>query len=774
MIIKAILFVCGNLSLYLFDVLPAVSSLILLALSLPALAAHHRLRPVAVCVAGFVWSSLHGQMLLEQDIPAQLQGRTVLVEGVVMNRPDRRDVRRLRFQLHVNRLHDGTDWQNVNTRIRLDWYDTQEAPASGERWRLAVRLKPPGGFANPGGFDYERWLYQQRIRATGYVRSDPRNRRTAAGQPSGLQALRNRLADALEGRIDDMPAMALVGALTIGVRERITSRQWEVLRATGTSHLMAISGLHISLVAGLLFMGVKAGWSGMARLTAYLPATRAAAVAALGGSLLYALLSGFAVPAQRAMVMVAVLMAAVVCGRRTTFPAVIGVAAMATLLLEPLSILATGWWLSFWAVTVIAWFAVGREGGARQLQRWVLMPPLLVFCMMPVLLLFFQQVSLVAPLANIVAVPWVSFLVVPLALAGTVLYSLSEAPGLAVLQLSAWLLQPLWNGLSWLAASDVALHGWPQPSLPVLVLSTAGVALLCVPRGVPGRWAGTLLLLPLLFGARPQPVHGEAWITLLDVGQGLAAVVRTATHTLVYDTGPAFGADFDTGRAVVSPYLRYTGVRRINRLVVSHGDNDHIGGAASLLREYPVTDVLTSVPAAFKGRAVQHCRRGMRWTWDGVDFDILHPAPAAPHSGNDASCVLRVTLSDGQRLLLPGDIEAAGERDLLQYHGQDLSADVLVVPHHGSKTSSTADFVSAVNPAVALIPAGYLNRYRFPHADVVARYAAIGSEVHQTGQTGAITVRMAPGTGRPRIARHRRDSPRLWRRPDLQPSRFGY
>mgnify|MGYP001822670098 CR=1 FL=1 len=773
MIIKAILFVFGNLGLYLLDVLPAVSSVILLALTLPALAGHPRLRPVAVCAAGFVWSSLHGQWLHEQAIPAQFLGRTVLVEGVVINRPDRRDTRRLRFQLHASRLHDGTDWHPVNTRVRLDWYDTQVIPAGGERWQLAVRLKPPGGFANPGGFDYERWLYQQRIRATGYVRSDPRNRRTGAGLPTRLQVLRNRVADALEQRIETTPAMALVGALTIGVREPITARQWEVLRATGTTHLMAISGLHISLVAGLLFMGVKHGWSGMARLTAYLPATRVAAVVALLGSLLYALLSGFAVPAQRAMIMVAVLMAAVMCGRRTTFPAVIGIAGIATLLLEPLSILATGWWLSFWAVTVFAWFVTGRVGGDRKLHRWFVMPAVLVFCMMPVLLLFFQQVSLVAPLANIVAVPWVSFLVVPVALAGTALYSLSEVWGLAMMQLSAWLLRPLWEVLTWLASSDVALRGWPQPSLPVLVLSTAGVALLCVPRGVPGRWAGALLLLPLLFGSRPQPGHGEAWITLLDVGQGLATVVRTAGHTLVYDTGPAFGPDFDTGRAVVSPYLRYAGIRHIDRLVVSHGDNDHIGGAASLLRDYPHTDVLTSVPAAFSDRAVQTCRQGMRWTWDGVGFEILHPAPAALHSGNDASCVLRVTLADGQRLLLPGDIEAAAERDLLERHGGDLSADVLVVPHHGSRTSSTAAFVSAVNPAVALIPAGYLNRYRFPHPDVVARYTAIGSEVHQTGYTGAITVRVVPGADCPRIERYRRDSPRLWRRAE-QPSRFGY
>lgn len=763
MTLKAILFVSGVLAWHLCDFLPAVSSLFAAAAAV-ALLFSPRLRPLVVCLLGFAWAAWQGLSLLEPAVPNQVRGETVLIEGTIEDRPEPRRGGRIRFLFKATRLDDGSGWRAFDHRVRLNWYGKHAHPAAGERWQLAVRLKEPGGFANPGGFDYELWLFRQRIRATGYVRNDSRNQRLGYVPVAAVTALRHRLAAAMEGPVGLHPSMALVQALTIGQRHHISSEQWQVLRATGTGHLMAISGLHISLVAGLVFGGVRFTWSRVARLAGFVPAPRAAALAALLASLLYALLSGFAIPAQRALIMVSVLMLAVMSGRRTSFAGIISVAAIVTLLLDPLSVLSVGWWLSFWAVAVIAWFSVGRLGRPANIRRWIAMPAMLAFCMAPLLLLFFQQVSLTAPLANIVAVPWVSFLVVPPALAGTLLFLASEPAGLLLMKVAAGLLDWLWQGLEWLAGLEFTLLGWPQPPAWVLLFAVGGVALLCVPRGVPGRWSGVLLLLPLVFVSRPQPAAGEAWITLLDVGQGLSAVIRTATHTLVYDTGPAFGPDFDTGRAVVAPYLRYQGVRNVDRLMISHGDNDHMGGARSLLEDYPVTDVLTSVPAAFPGRRSMACWRGRQWSWDGVRFAVLHPAQGDDYQGNDASCVLRIEVAGGQSLLLPGDIELAGEQALLQRYGNRLASTVLVVPHHGSRTSSSAAFVRAVGPAIALVPAGYMNRYRFPRPEVVARYRAAGSRLLETGRTGAISVKLSPRTGIPQIDRFRDSQPRYWRR----------
>ena len=765
MTLLAITFVAGNLLACLQTALPPMPVMLLATMALPALA-FRQVRPVAVFVLGFWWAGIHLHVMYAQSIPGHLLGRTVLIEGKLIDRPAMPAARRTRLLLQTSQLDDGNGWQPFTQRLRLDWYGEPPAMAIGERWQLAVRLKHPAGYANPGGFDYELWLFRQHIRATGYVRDDVRNRRIAPARMMPLARLRSRLADAMAAPASELPSMALVQALTIGARDLISPTQWQVLRATGTSHLMAISGLHISLVAGLCFWCGQFTWSRASTLAARLPAARAAAVAAMSGALLYALLSGFAIPAQRALIMVTVLMLALMTGRRIGFPGVIGVAAIVTLLMDPLSLLSPGWWLSFSAVSIIAWFVIGRAGHRQRTRHWLFMPVVLAVCMGPLLLLFFQQVSLVAPLANILAVPWVSVLVVPLSLAGVVLHGISATAGLALLKLAAWFLALLWHLLEWLASFEHALFDWPQPAAWVLATAAAGVALLCVPRGVPARWPAALLLLPLLVPARVQPAPGEVWLTLLDVGQGLAAVIRTARHVLVYDTGPAFGEDFDTGRAVIAPYLRHQGIRHIDRLLISHADNDHIGGAASLLASFSVDEILTSVPSAFAARHAQACTRGLHWTWDEVEFTLLHPPADAAYQGNDASCVLHIRTADGRGVLLPGDIEQAAERTLLDFAGTQLASTVLIVPHHGSKTSSTPAFVRAVDPQLALLPAGYRNRYHFPHPAVTARYTAQGSDLLQTGHSGAITVRLSPLGEPPAVSRYRQVHPRLWRRPE--------
>ncbi len=760
MYLKIISFVLGVVALHACRVLPDISWFLLL---LPAmlLMRWRVARPLTMFICGFFWAAWQAQLLMQTALERGLEGKTVQVEGIVQTQPQRVSKRLQRFRFAIERLDSGDGWTAFNGMARLNWYAESAAPLAGERWRLAVRLKQPHGFSNPGGFDYEGWLFQQRIRVAGYVRTDPGNRRIAAGSISGIDALRNRLLRAFDN-MRPRASLALIQALTIGERSDISGQQWSTLNATGTTHLMAISGLHISLVAGLVFALVRAGWSRCGRFAAVLPASRAAALLAIGAALCYAYLSGFGIPARRALVMVTIFMLALLTNRNAPFLRVIGIAALVTLLIDPLSVLSVGWWLSFWAVLLIAWMNSGRCGQAGFVRRWVLMHVVLALGMLPLLLVFFKQASLIAPLANMIAVPLVGLLVVPLALFAVLLFIFTEPLGIGLLEVAAALIEVFWPALQWLASLQHAEWTQHQPQGWTLLPAISGMALLLMPRGIPGRAAGLVLLLPLLLVRPAQPGQGEVRITLLDVGQGLAAVVQTASHVLVYDAGPRFSDSFDTGQAVVVPFLRREGVRQLDTLVVSHGDNDHIGGVASLLKAFPVRRILSSVPGQLPARRATFCRRGDQWQWDGVRFTVLHPAAQSAGSGNNGSCVLHIEAAGGGRLLLTGDIEQVAEQQLLREQRDRLGAEVLVVPHHGSNTSSSAAFIAAVAPSIALFPTGYLNRYRMPRPEVLARYQAAGVNYLETGRHGALTVRFSAQDARPQLTAWREQQPRYW------------
>jgi len=723
----------------------------------------------AIFILGFFWAALRAEYALQPVLAPDVEGKTVVLEGVVLDMPRRLSARRLRFLFAAERLDNGNGWSDFSAKVRLDWYGSGSGsgfkfrPAPGERWQLAVRLKRPHGFANPGGFDYERWLFQQGIRATGYIRKDKeRNRRLAAGSVSVISQFRNRLMSAFDSLQDDGSSMSMIRALTIGDRSAVSPAQWDILRATGTSHLMAISGLHISLVAGLVFWIARRVWLRCGKLTEAIPASKGAAVIGLVAALMYALLAGFGIPSRRAFIMVSVLTLAIVFDRYASLFQAIGLAVLVTLLIDPLSVLSAGWWLSFWAVTIIAFIVTGRCGRQGFAQKWINLHIVLAFAMLPLLLVFFQEASLIAPVANIIAVPWVSLGVVPVALAGTVVFAINETAGGLLLQLAGVLLDTVWLLLEWLSRLDYALWRQHAPLVWTLLPAVFGLAVLFMPRGLPGRWTGGLLLLPLFLVTPEGPAQGEAHVTLLDVGQGLAAVVQTAHHTLVYDTGPRFSETFDTGQAVVVPFLRHQGIQGLDALVISHGDNDHLGGAASLLAAYPAVEVLSSVPGEVPADRARRCRRGQRWDWDGVHIAVLHPANGDDLSGNNASCVLRITTEGGQSVLLTGDIERQAEQALLREQRERLPADVLVVPHHGSTTSSSRAFIDAIRPDIALFPSGYRNRYGFPKQVIVDRYADIHAATDQTGLSGALTVTLTAGPGMPEIQRYRDTVRRYW------------
>ena len=707
--------------------------------------------------AGYLWSLLVASHLLGQALPADLEGRDLIIEGRIAGLPVRAE-RRLRFEFDVEEARTQGQPVAVPQRVRLNWYGQPPPLVPGEPWRLKVRLKRPHGFLNPGGFDYEAWLFRHRIRATGYVRKDALNRRLGPPRGEGLQrwrkGIRYRLAAVLP-----TPAGAMVRALVMGDRSAITPAQWEVMRRTGTTHLMAISGLHIGLVAGLAFFLGQRLWRFSGRGMLWLPAPGAGAVLALLAAVGYAGLAGFSVPTQRALIMVAVVMLALLLGRPVQPSRTLALALLLVLILDPLAVLAAGFWLSFGAVAIIFYGLAGRTGRiprwrqALRVQWWISLG------LFPLLVLFFQQASLVAPPANLVAVPLVGLLVVPLALTGTLLLGLVPPLGTALLALSSGILESVFRGLTWLGDAPLGQLHLAAISPGAVVLAGLGVVLLMLPRGLPGRWPGLILFLPLLLGEAPRPNSGQAWFTLLDVGQGLAAVVQTRHHTLVFDTGPRFGPNFDAGRAVVVPFLRQAGVRQVDTLIVSHGDRDHIGGVESLLAAMPARRILSSVPDKLRQYDVARCREGQRWDWDGVRFRILHPAGNGGRRRNDASCVLQVTAGPDV-LLLTGDIEKPAERDLLRRMPDALRATVLVAPHHGSNTSSTAEFIRAVAPRQVLFPVGYRNRYRFPAARVTARYDAAGIQRFDTAKGGAIALQLGEGDRTVRL--QRRTARRYW------------
>jgi competence protein ComEC len=725
-----------------------------------------RWRPVwlpAVFLTGFFWAAYHAQRTLDALLDARFEGRTVLVQGTVADLPDRLPNRSIRFLFHADRLDAGNGWNTFAGKFRLSWYQTREIPVLGDHWQLAVRLKRPHGNANPGGFDYERWLFQQGISATGYVRDDRRNRRLEGRSWSLTDGMRKTIAAWFNAREHAPPGLVLIRALTIGDAGAIDPAQWDILRATGTTHLMVISGTHISLVAGLVLWMTRRLWSRLGGWPESFPAVRVAVVSALLSATFYALLTGLGIPSRRALIMLAVGMTALLAGRWSRPAHVLCLAVIATLVIDPLAVLATGWWLSFWAVSMIFYNTLGRFGASGLWHKLTRLHIVLAVGMLPLLLVFYQQASLVAPVANVIAVPWVSLLVVPTALVGTLLLFFSTTAGGLLLNLAACLMDALWPCLTWLAKQDFALLNQHQPLTWTLLPAIAGLFLLFAPRGFPGKWLGLVLLLPMLAAEPPGPAYGEVWLTLLDVGQGLSTVIRTRDHTLVYDAGPSYSPGFDTGRTVVVPYLRSQGVGRIDKLVVSHGDNDHIGGVPSLLKAYPVADVEAGIPERLTMRKARQCRRGEYWRWDGVDFSVLHPDARSYRKGNNASCVIRIEARGGRRVLLTGDIEAEPERMLLQASRDRLPVDVLVVPHHGSLTSSSPAFVETVRPDYALFPTGYRNRFRFPREPVVDRYRKVGSVLLDTAAQGAITVRLRSGGLPPEAESFRCSHRHYWR-----------
>lgn len=709
-------------------------------------------------VAGYFYAATRAQMRMNDALPPTWEGRDIHLVGVVASLPQSQE-RSVRFELDVERVL--TAGAVVPSHIALTWWSSPARDGQrgttpdikpGERWQLTVRLRRPRGNANPHGFDYEAWLFERDIRAIGTVRPKSGSRRLEAmvhQPPYWVEALRERLRARILLALPDKPYSGVLAALAIGDQRAIPQDQWQIFTRTGVNHLMSISGLHVTMVSGLVFSLAYGLWRRSARLVLRLPARKAAVLAGLLAALVYTLLAGFEVPAQRTLYMLTVMAVALWMDRIGAARAVLATALLVVLLIDPWAVLAAGFWLSFGAVAVILYVGVGRVergGAAHWLITWIRVQWAVTLALIPALLAMFQQVSVISPLANALAIPVISLIVVPLTLVGMVL------PIDWLLHAAHVVMAVCAAALAWLSHLPAAVWQQHAPPAWTVALAVAGAVVLLLPRGVPMRWMGFVWFLPLFLAAPPKLNDGELQLTVLDVGNGLAIAARTRNHTLLFDAGPAYSPQADAGNRTIVPYLRAMGVSALDTMIVSHDDLDHYGGASSVMQAMPVAQLLTSVPDSdplrFEAERAVHCFAGQAWNWDGVQFDLLHPAREsysdASIKDNNRGCVLRIAAGKNVALI-PADIEARAEQQLLDSNRAALRAQVLIAPHHGSKTSSIPDFVRAVDPRIVIYPVGYRNRFGHPHVDVEERYLRQGSHIYRSDRDGAVTLHMGAG-----------------------------
>jgi competence protein ComEC len=741
---------------------------------------------------GYYWAASLASNALEPSLAKEDEGKDVVVVGTIDNLPYVFDGG-MRFNFAVERTEVAAGRARagaVPPRIAVSWYaNLRGAPVAvpevqpGERWRLKVRLQRPHGNANPYGFDYELWLLEQGVRATGYVRGEGSNERLDEFVFTPMNAieraraaLRAKIGRALNGK----PYAGVIVALAIGDQRGIPQSDWQIFNRTGISHLISISGLHITMVAGLIALLATWLWRHSffmrgAALPLILPAQKLGAIVGMSAALAYVALAGFGIPAQRTLYMLSVIAVALWLDRLTSVSHVLLLAGGVAVLLDPWAVMWPGFWLSFGAVATILYASVGRperhssrradgQGAPtpsgpyasraipltrrdrmlRGLRAAATTQYAVTVGLVPLTMLLFAQISVISPLANAFAIPLVSLLVTPLALAGSVL---PDPLGVPLLLAAHELVHGLAAALTWCSTRPFAIWSAPTPEPWMFAWALTGTAWMLAPRGWPMRWLGLATWAPLLAAPPSHPAPGDLRVTAFDVGQGMALLIETSGHRLLYDTGPYYSPGANGGNRVIVPYLRARGIKRLDGMIVTHSDADHSGGALAVMEGVRTGWLLSSLgaghPIARAAPQHSHCEAGQKWEWDGVRFEMLHPMAESyadrTLKPNARGCTLMIRAGE-HAVLLPADIEAAQEKELTARAGDALRANVLLVPHHGSATSSTPAFLQAVQPQHAIFQLGYRNRYHHPRADVVERYRALGASLNRTDESGAITL----------------------------------
>jgi competence protein ComEC len=729
--IFSLAFLLGILALQFFSHLPNQKWVVAILLFIIFIKWMPRwLKWIAVFFLGFAWCLWFAHSQLAWELPDRLEGKMLAVTGYIASIPITAQ-HRTSFLFAFKKGKIRLSWQDANLKLRV-----------GDQWHLVVRLKKIHSTSNPGGADYEAYAAEEGIRATGYVINHPQNQLISSNwYHYPLDRIRQFLFEKINENLPISNTSPWISALALGERQNISNENWEVLRNTGTNHLMAIAGLHIGLMAGFAYSFVFFFWRRIPSLMIKIPAQDAGAIASLFMALTYSALAGFSLPTQRACVMLIVFLVASLFRRHLLSWQAWSLALISVLLTNPLSVLNTSFWLSFVSVALIIYGVSGRLAATGWWWKWGRIQWVLALGLIPLSIAFFQQYSLVSFISNSIAIPWVGFLVMPLTLLGCVLLVFSTKIGIFILKTADQLLSILWKLLITLSHLPWGVWYHAPPNVGIVLLACVGITILLLPAGFPGRYLGLIWLLPLFIIKVPAPLFSEIWFTLLDVGQGLSAIIQTQKHILVFDTGVKWNDQFDMGDSVVLPFLRAQNIKNIDMLVISHEDNDHIGGSATILKQLPVLAIKTSVPDRFQYMNVSYCLRGEHWLWDGVKFEFIYPLPDKLHLDNNSSCVLRIT-NGYKTILLTGDIEKLAENDLVKWDGKNLAADILVAPHHGSKTSAMNEFIDDVNPSIVLFPVGYRNRYHFPHPSVLRKYQQRYIGYFDTATDGAIQYRI--------------------------------
>jgi len=673
--------------------------------------------------AGMLFAIVSGKAEMAGRLPMDLSGNTgdavIRVEGL----PEYTDAT-WQFEAHVLTSNDFPKLEG--SRIKLAWYRTQQHLRPGDVWRMQLKLRAPNGVINPGGFDAEQRALQKHWSAQGYVRH--------AAQYLGCRLSVDGIRDSLSRRIVlslSSEDARFIQALALGDTRNLSDDDWELLRKTGITHLIAISGFHVGIVALFAVYAVHAVYFLLPGIGLQLPRFHAAAWASVFAAAAYTALAGFAVPTVRTALMIAVFMGCRLLYRQSGIWHAVAMSMAVIVLFDPFAVLGAGFWLSFAGVMGLVFFMPEAESGFR-LSGFIKAQCIVTLLLLPLTVVFFGQSTLIGPLVNLIAIPLISLLVVPLALLGCLFIPVPVC-ATSIWRLAAWLMQEFWHGLQFLQQQSITSIYLPEPAFWTVLLALLGAGLCALPRHFPGKWFGIVFFLPMCQPLQTQIPHGAMRVAMIDVGQGLSLLIRTRKHALLYDTGAGNSHGFSRGLSTIVPALRAESVDVLDKIIISHGDDDHAGGLAGVLANIPVRSVESSPGALEHSDAL--CRAGQHWQWDGVRFDVLWPRQPLAERSNDRSCVVQVRAHSGT-LLLTGDIGHLTEMQLIEMYGKRLQSDILQVPHHGSKTSSSSEFIAAVNPAMAWVSSGFQSRFRHPNHQVIDRYSAQGARIYNSVDTG--------------------------------------
>jgi competence protein ComEC len=715
----------------------------------------------AFCM-GFIWSVYCACSLSSWFLNKENESKPILASGSISSLPSPGRFGK-NFEFHLDKLRYQSSPSKIeypNALIRLTSPEKLSLKLiPGDKWQFLVHLKRIHGVQSPGAFDYEAWAFQKGIRASGTILDSQSNiLLSQAWHKNPIAKLRQALQEKILLHSPHSTTSPWLMALMIGERNGITQNDWQVLRNTGTNHLMAIGGLHIGILAGFAYSLASWLWRRFPALMFVMPAQQLASYAALLTVIIYSSLSGFLIPTQRASIMLTIFISTVLVNRKINPWNAWSLALFFVLIINPMSVLNESFWLSFGTIALILYGMSHRLSPSGLWWKWGRVQWVIGVGLIPLSLALFQECSLASFLANSIAIPWLAFTILPLCFLSTLLILFLPSFASLLLLLADKSLSLLWLILSWIAQLPFSIWHLAIPNNFILIAMITGFVLLLLPAGFSGRYFGLIWIMPALLYQVSQPKPGEYWVTVLDAGQGLSVVVQTAKHILIYDAGPKLDASLDMGESVVLPYLRMIKSNKIDSLVISHGDNDHIGGAQAILKNHPKTKVFSSVPDKMVkifdslgmhpdkndlsvnesfNRQVNFCKANYTWIWDNIQFSFLYPFDYNSNLGNDGSCVLLID-NGKHKILLSGDIEKFAEKELLLRTPEKLKADMIIAPHHGSKTSGLKQFIAAVNPEYVVYATGYRNRYHFPHQSVVASYEKLQVKAINTADSGTL------------------------------------